>query len=187
MKKILFCLAAVLTLFAASCTSCRQEAPAKGYDYDWTVIADYDYIASQYKEFQFLEADVLFDTTINDTTAYVESIRTVFQCGDTCVMIVHNPGFITDTVMKVNDRWMECMPMDARNAVTLDSCLKIIADYRDSLNTRAMTFRRVLAPPFPENGQYIFGVGALVVDSKTGEIVDWNDKAKESGLKSEKK
>ena len=37
-----------------------------------------------------------------------------------------------------------------------------------------MTFRRVLAPPFPENGQYIFGPGLLVVDAATGEIVDWD-------------
>ena len=51
--------------------------------------------------------------------------------------------------------------------------LAIIELYRCELPTRAVTFRRPLAPPFPKNGQWIIGVGLLFIDGETGEI--WND------------
>ncbi len=177
-KSILCIFLMAIALMFTSCNSCTKPAPGPepvvaGYNYDSTVCADYDYIASQYPVFYFYEADVVFDTTIDDMNAYVESIQTVFQIEDTCIIFRHNPDFTTDTLI-VQDHWMECMPMDARNAVNFDSCMAIIAPYRLGLVTKYMTFRRVLAPPFPENGQYIFGPGFLVVDAKTGEIVDWD-------------
>lgn len=172
-----------LCLMFSACNCCNSnncdnpstpEEVTTGYDYDEVVIADYDYIASQYPGFNFYEADVVFDTAVAIPTAHVVAIQTVFQVNDTCIMIQHNEDMTTDTVI-VNDYWMECMPMNARNAVDFDSCMIIIEPYRAVLNNRRMTFRRVLAPPFPENGQYIFGPGLLVVDAATGAIVDWNE------------
>ena len=173
-----------LCLMFSACSGCNSnnngnntpepEVVTTGYNYDEVVIADYDYIASQYPGFNFYEADVVFDTAVAIPTAHVVAIQTVFQVNDTCIMIQHNEDMTTDTVI-VNDYWMECMPMNARNAVDFDSCMIIIEPYRAVLNNRRMTFRRVLAPPFPENGQYIFGPGLLVVDAATGEIVDWDD------------
>lgn len=165
-------LMALCMLFGA-CTGCSNTPEPKGYNYDEVVTADYDYIASQFPGFNFYEADVVFDTAVACPDAYIKAIRTVFQINDTCILICHNEDMTTDTQI-VNDYWLECMPMNARNAVNFDSCMKIIEPYRADLNNCRMTFRRVLAPPVPENGQYIFGPGLLVVDAATGEIVDWD-------------
>ena len=187
MKKILICgLMAMFAIFAVSCNSCHRDNPEpKGYNYDEIVKGDYDYIASQFQDFKFYEADVVFDTAVAIPDAYIVAIQTVFQVNDTCIRIRHNDDFTTDTLFD-NDYWLECMPMNAYNAVNFDSCMTIIEPYRGKLNNCRMTFRRVLAPPFPENGQYIFGPGLLVVDAATGEIVDWdNNGVKVTGLKSE--
>lgn len=178
MKKItsIFCilLFAFCMMFTA-CNSCSKPTPepVQGYNYDEVVVADYDYIASQYPDFKFYEVDVVFDTAVANPNAYIKALQTVFQVNDTCIRIRHNEDFTTDTLV-VQDYWLECMPMNARNAVNFDSCMSIIEPYRDKLNNCRMTFRRILAPPFPENGQYIFGPGLLVVDAATGEIVDWD-------------
>ena len=185
MKKIfMYALTAMVAMLAASCTSCHRTDPVdNGLNYDSVVIADYDYIASQYNDFKYYETDVEYDSILCiEGAPVINYIKNVYQYKDTCIQIEHWKDGKTDTTI-VNDYWLECMPMNARNAVNYDSCMNIISSQRGSLRTRAMTFRRVLAPPFPENGQYIFGVGVLVVDSKTGEIIDWNDEAKESGLK----
>lgn len=176
MKKFLTIFIMAICMIFASCNSCHRtdSTPvAQGYDYDAVVVEDYDYIASQYADFNFYEVDVVFDTAVAVPEAYVKALQTVFQVKDTCIIIRHNEDYTSDTLI-VNDYWLECMPMNARNAVNFDSCMTIIAPYRDQLNNCRMTFRRVLAPPFPENGQYIFGPGLLVVDAATGEIVDWD-------------
>lgn len=176
MKKFLTIFIMAICMIFASCNSCHRTDPtpvAQGYDYDAVVVEDYDYIASQYADFNFYEVDVVFDTAVAVPEAYVKALQTVFQVKDTCIIIRHNEDYTSDTLI-VNDYWLECMPMNARNAVNFDSCMTIIAPYRDQLNNCRMTFRRVLAPPFPENGQYIFGPGLLVVDAATGEIVDWD-------------
>lgn len=189
MKKIfIYTLIAMMAVLGTSCNSCRHQAEPTDFvlNYDETVIGDYDCIASQYDSFYFYEADVLFDSILSvEGNRTVISIHTVFQCGDTCIEITHADGK-TDTT-RTPGFYCECMPMDARNAVGFDSCMLIIESYRQNLNTRAMTFRRVLAPPFPKNGQYIFGAGILVVDSKTGEIVDWDSKAVKNPTMSPKK
>ena len=176
MKKIRNILAIfmmALCMVFASCNSCTKPTPVQGYDYDKVVVEDYDYIASQYPDFKFYEVDVVFDTAVANPDAYIKALQTVFQVNDTCIRIQHNEDYTTDTLYELG-YWMECMPMNARNAVNFDSCMSIIEPYRDTLNNCRMTFRRVLAPPFPENGQYIFGPGLLVVDAATGEIVDWD-------------
>lgn len=189
MKKIFILgLMAFVAMLGVSCNSCHRTDPTpepKGYNYDEIVKADYDYIASQFQDFKFYEADVVFDTAVAVPDAYIIAIQTVFQVNDTCIRIRHNDDFTTDTLID-NDYWLECMPMNAYNAVDFDSCMTIIEPYRGKLNNCRMTFRRVLAPPFPENGQYIFGPGLLVVDAATGEIVDWdNNDVKASCLESE--
>lgn len=176
MKKItsLFCiLMLVCCMLFTACNCCSKSTPEQGYNYDKVVVEDYDYIASQYPEFKFYEVDVVFDTAVANPNAYIKTLQTVFQVNDTCIVIRHNDDMTTDTIV-VQDYWLECMPMNVRNAVNFDSCMSIIEPYRGKLNNCRMTFRRVLAPPFPENGQYIFGPGLLVVDAATGEIVDWD-------------
>lgn len=179
MKKIRNILAIfmmALCMVFASCNSCTKTTPEPefaGYNFDEVTVSDYDYIASQYPDFKFYEVDVVFDTAVANPDAYIKALQTVFQVNDTCIIIRHNEDMTADTIM-VQDYWMECMPMNARNAVNFDSCMSIIEPYRDRLNNCRMTFRRVLAPPFPENGQYIFGPGLFVVDAATGEIVDWD-------------
>lgn len=188
MKKItsLFCiLMMAFCLFFSSCNSCSKDVPAVGYDFDKVVQSDYDYIASQYEDFKFYEVDVLYkDILSNEGTPEIVSIKTVFQVGDTCVQFMHNDG--KDDTTYVQGYWLECMDMNAYNAVNYDSCMRIVEPYRSELETRALTFRRVLAPPFPENGQYIFGTGILVVDSKDGHIERWDNKVPTATLSDEK-
>ena len=186
MKKITSFLGIMLIALCMMFSSCgcfnhndnNNDTPVEtvGYNYDEVVRADYDYIASQYGDtvFHFYEVDVLYKDLLSvDGEPEIESIKTVFQCGDTCIMILHSHGE-NDTVY-VNDWYMECMDMSAYNVVTYDSCMNIIKPYRPHLNTKALTFRRVLAPPFPENGQYIFGTGILVVDSNDGHVEQWDN------------
>ncbi len=131
MKKNLssiFCvlLMAFCMLFAA-CNGCSKPTPEPvlGYNYDEVVVADYDYIASQYPGFNFYEVDVVFDTAVANPNAYIKALQTVFQINDTCIVIRHNYYMTTDTIM-VQDYWLECMPRNARNALDFDSCMTII-------------------------------------------------------------
>jgi len=148
-----------------------KPVAALTYDYDKVVIEDYDWIASQYKIFRFLEVDAMFDKLLTEEgDINVMSIRTIFQVGDTCIMIEHPEGYVDSMpiITKENDYWMECGVINARNAVTLDSCMKLIEPYRCMLPTRHLTFRRLIGPPFPEHGEFIFGNGMLFVDAATG-------------------
>lgn len=179
MKKItsLFCimLLALCMMFSA-CTGCSNTEPTEGYNFDKVVQADYDYVASQYKDFHFYEVDVLYKDILSaETTPEIVSIKTVFQVGDTCIQFMHKDG--KDDTTYTEGWYLECMDMNAYNAINYDSCMSIVEPYRSELKTRALTFRRVLAPPFPENGQYIFGTGILVVDSKDGHIERWDENA----------
>lgn len=176
----------MVAMLGVSCASCHRTDPVEnGLNYDSVVIGDYDYIASQYNDFKYYETDVTFDSVLFvEGTPVINYIKNVFQYKDTCIQIMHWNDGKTDTLVN-RDYWMECMPMNARNAVNYDSCMSLITDYRAKLRTRALTFRRVLAPPFPESGQYIFGPGILVVDAATGEITSWEEDVNESGLKSE--
>lgn len=188
MKKITSILCIFLMAFCmlfSACTGCSNNTnQPTGYNYDEVVKADYNYIAGQYADFRFYETDVLFvDILSNEGTPEIGSIQTVFQCGDTCIRIIHNDQG-TDTIYEYG-HWMECMPMNAYNMVDYDSCMHIIEPYRSDLNTRALTFRRILAPPFPENGQYIFGRGILIVDAGDGHVESWTNETQESMLSTE--
>lgn len=173
-----------LCMMFSACTGCNSnnngnntpepEVVTAGYNYDSVVRADYDYIASQHKFFRFYEVDVIYkDLLTQEGEPEIISIKTVFQCGDTCIQFLHNEGM--EDTLYIADYYLECQDMSAYNAVTYDSCMSIIAPYRHELKTRALTFRRILAPPFPENGQYIFGTGILVVDSNDGHIERWDE------------
>lgn len=171
----------VCTLFMTSCNSCKREAPPenitglRGYDFDKVVIEDYDYVGSQYESFEFREATGVFDTTIDITgERTVVAIQTVFQVKDTCIIFVHDKGCYGQKpdVYYYNDYYMECQAMNARNAYNLQDCMNAIESYRPQLKTRYVTMRRILAPPFPENAQFIFGRGLLIFDCVSGEIED---------------
>ena len=165
-----------ICILFASCDRCSKPTQDifTGYNYDKVVQSDYDYISSQYDDFHFYEVDVLYkDILSSDCIPEIISIKTVFQCNDTCIMFIHSSG--QDDTTYTQGWYLECMDMTAYNAVNYDSCMRIIEPFRSELNTRALTFRRILAPPFPKNGQYIFGTGILVVDGVTGEIERWNN------------
>lgn len=167
-------LAAVLSFSTVSCSSCRNgevkptEPVELVYDFNQTIIEDCDWIASQYETFRFLEADAEFDCFVSDSTPNVISVRTVFQVGDTCIMINHLENDTVPVITKENDYWMECMAINARMPISLDSALKIAEPYKEMLNTRRLTLRKLVGPPFPEHSEYIFGNGKLFIDSHTG-------------------
>lgn len=185
MKKIIsaicmLMLAVMLTFSTVSCSSFsnnRDAAPTDTvelfYDYNQTLIEDFDWVASQYEAFRFLEADAVFDTIVSETEhPNVVSITTIFQVEDTCITIEH-PEDMRDSlpiITKINDIWMECMAINARTPVTLDSVLKIADPYKEMLNTRMLTLRRLVGPPFPEHAEYIFGNGILFIDAVTGDV-----------------
>ncbi len=188
MKKVfIYGIMAMFALFGTSCSCNRESQPVfSGYNYDEVVCADYDFVASQYDDFKFYEVDVIFDTTLNiEGNRYIYGIATVFQAKDTCVIIEHENGN-EPVVTKVNDFWAGCSEMDVNPPVTFDSCMLIIDTLRSNLNTRYMTYRRILAKPFPKNGQYIFGCGLIGVDGVTGELVKFDANFQESGFKSDK-
>lgn len=178
MKKFLSIIMMALCMCFVACNGHKKKAAdgfiSEGYNYEQVVKADYDFIAGKYSDFRFYEVDVLFkDVLCNEGTPEIISIRTVFQCNDTCIMFLHSHG--EEDTTYVQGYWLECMDMSAYNAVTYDSCMTIIEPYRHNMYTRALTFRRVLAPPFPEHGQYIFGKGVVVVDSYDGHVESWID------------
>ena len=200
MKKIFCLLMGVVMLALASCTSCKHDPvdPVfEGYNFDEVVVTDYDYIASQHEHFIFRSAEARFDSVLStDYENRINYVGTAFQCGTIVNMIFHTAdtnklnqiiGFI-DTIgtwkeytidtndvdyrlhLQFKDAILECGELNARNPVTFDSCMKIIEPYRDRLHTRALTLRRFIDPRLPENGQYIFGPGILIVDVITGEV-----------------
>ena len=181
MKKIFNLIAIIMMVFAfTACNSCdRGNVPPQdpevvcGYNYDSVVVGDYDYLASQYKRFLFYEVDVVFDTLLNaGVEPNIISIGTVFQVGDTCIMILHNEGEYDKEpeIVKECDHWMECSDMTARNPIMYDSCMALAKPYMCNIPTRKLTFRKRVGPPFPKHGEYIFGNGYLFVESHTGEI-----------------
>ena len=204
MKKVFYLLMSVVMFAFASCTSCKHdpvEPVFNGYDFDEVVINDYDYIASQHEHFAFREAEARFDSVLsmsNDNT--INYVGTTFQCDEIVNMIFHTPdtarlnGFIkfaesietwkqwtidTNDVdyrmhLQFKDVVIECGELNARNPITFDSCMKIVEPYREQLHTRALTLRRFIDPRLPENPQYIFGTGVVIVDVITGEVGDLN-------------
>lgn len=204
MRKVFYFLMSVVMLAFASCTSCKHdpvEPVFNGYDFDEVVINDYDYIASQHEHFAFREAEARFDSVLsmsNDNT--INYVGTTFQCDEIVNMIFHTPdtarlnGFIkfaesietwkqwtidTNDVdyrmhLQFKDVVIECGELNARNPITFDSCMKIVEPYREQLHTRALTLRRFIDPRLPENPQYIFGTGVVIVDVITGEVGDLN-------------
>lgn len=167
-----------VALLATTLVSCHQKkteqlTSIQGYDFDKVVVEDYDFVASQYQQFFFYEADAVFnDVLSSDGDHYITSVKTIFQVGDTCIMIEHLDGQYEDEpiINYIAGHWMECMEMNARNKVSFSHCMDIHQDKIKELRTRYMTMRRILAPPFPENAQYIFGKGLMIVDAQTGEI-----------------
>ena len=87
--------------------------------------------------------------------------------------------------LQFNDAVIECGEMNARNPISFDSCMKIIGPYSDQIHTRALTLRRFINSRLPENTQYIFGTGVVIVDAITGEVgylKECNDTILEPGM-----
>ena len=202
LKSILCISMMALSMLFAACNSCSKPTPEPepvfaGYNFDNTVIGDYDYIASQEEMFMFRTAEVRFDSTLTkECENQINYVVTWFQCGHYVNMIFHTPDtnrmkeimeFIdmisTDKSYKIdtnetdfrvhlrfNDAILECGEINARNPITFDSCMKIVEPYKDQLRTRVITLRKFIDPRLPENPLYIFGNGILTVDAVTGEV-----------------
>lgn len=178
--KLFLLIAAVFSMVTfTSCNGCSKEKEnpsdsiptvVESLDVQALMISDYDYIASQYESFFFYEGDVHFDQTLDSSDAVVDAFRTIFQVEDTCIAIDHRLGGIDDTT-KVLGIYVGCADLNPRVPVDFDSCMTIVAADRASLPTQFVTFRRLLAPPFPEHGWWIFGKGIYAIDSYSGEQV----------------
>lgn len=178
-QMLLIVAAMLMTVSFSSCKSCSSEkqiipidttsVDADELNVQNILIADYDYIAGQYKTYHFYEADIHFDMTIDNDEAAVDAVRTIFQVGDTCIAFEHYVG-CTDTLM-VLGHWGGCSDLNPRMPVSFDSCMTLVNDIRGDLKTQFVTFRRILAPPFPKHGWWIFSNGKYAIDSYTGESV----------------
>lgn len=177
-QKFMAIILAITVIFAmASCTNHNKKAPEPttkgGYEYDSVVTQDYNTVNDMYVAFRFLEVDAEFkDLLTENPNPEVTYIRTVFQHGDTCIIIEHpkNAYDQEPIITKVNNHWLGCADMGGTRPISLDSCLSIIKPYTNNLPTRHLTFRRIMGPPFPMHGEYIFGHGLLFVDCHTGAI-----------------
>ena len=187
--QMLLLVVTIVTMFSfTSCKSCSREEPVlidttsvvcNELNVQEIMVSDYDYISSQYKTFHFFEADIHFDQTIDNEDAMVDAVRTIFQVEDTCIAIDHRPG-LTDTMCVVG-HWAGCSDLNPRVPVDFDSCMTLVGDIRGDLKTQFVTFRRILAPPFPKNGWWIFSNGKYAIDAYTGKSVDMNNEF-ENGL-----
>lgn len=190
-----------LCMVFASCNSCTKPTPEPvfaGYNFDEVTIADYDYIASQEQDFVFRTVEARFDSVLTqECDNKINYINTWFQCGPMVNMIFHTPDTnrvnsimefyesisteksykidTTDVDFKIHlifhDNIIECGEINARNPITFDSCMTIVAPIKDQLYTRVLTIRRFLDPRMPENPMYIFGQGNVMVDVITGELM----------------
>jgi hypothetical protein len=173
------------------------EPVFSGYNFDEVIASDYDYIASQFDHFFFRTAEARFDSVLAKSDCNtLNYVGTTFQCGHHVHQFFHTTDTIrlkklveyaemistwkewsidtteVDYVMylEFEDAVLECGELNARNPITFDSCMKIIEPVRNELYTKALTLRRFLDPREPENAQYIFGTGNVIVDVITGEI-----------------
>jgi len=176
MKKIIgfLMMALIVALVIPGCTPKVEPTEPQGYDYNTVIAADYNYVDSLYDETVFYEVQVKFDTMLDMTdTPYIEYIMSVFQYKDTVILITHKPGeYDKEPVIElINDYWLEDAECTPLVPVRLDSALTILRTTGPIPATQYVTFRRPLAPPFPEGGQYIFGKGLVVIDGTTGDIL----------------
>lgn len=169
-----------------------------GYNFDEIVTTDYDYIAGTHEKFYFREVESRFEDVLSQCKgkSKVNYIATWFQCGPNVNMIFHTPdtnmmndimefigsiktekSFTIDTNdvdfrvhLIFHDNILECGEIYARNPITFDSCMNLVKPCKDQLHTRALTLRKFLDPREPENPQYIFGSGVVMVDAITGEV-----------------
>ena len=172
MKKILFAFVCALALFATACTSCHHDTPEPAaFNFEQTLANDMDSVIAMFPEAVFYESEIEFAAPLSDTAAYkIHSLLNVFQCKDTCIRISYDENY-NRTIELINDYWLEDMPACAYVSITLDSAIAIAKDNLGKMpNTRFVTLRRPLAPPFPECASYIFGRGLIFVDACDGTV-----------------
>lgn len=169
-------LIAAAVLAIPSCTrNGKGDTPTQkaGYNYDSVVTSDYNTVKDMYTAFRFLEVDAEFQDLVSDNpNPTVTYIRTVFQHGDTCIIIEHpkNAFDREPEITKTHDHWLGCADMAGERPISLDSCMTIVKPYAKDLPTRHLTFRRIMGPPFPMHAEYILGHGLLFVDCRTGAV-----------------
>lgn len=185
-KVFLMAMLAMVSMSLVSCNSCSNEKDDNNVitslNFDSIVRADYEQMCSNVNGDSpedgtvFYEAQVWFDTTIDNDFANVVKIMTVFQYKDTCTQIFHTliNGVQVDSVATINDFWLEDMTTTPYNTISFDSALIIARKSGNDMYGCMAVMRRPLFPPFPEENYYIFGsmMESVCVDSKDGHLVE---------------
>ena len=140
-----------------------------GYDYDAVVESDYKAMVSEYKDVQFYEVDVTMNEGFNEGGNYIVFIRTIFQRGDTCIMITHGPEDyegVPDTTRTLGI-WKGCDNITPNSCIQWFDMIFILAPVRNRINSQYVSYRQPHDMIMPV---YIIGNGKAVVDGLNGEM-----------------
>lgn len=149
-------------------------SPTTGFDFEKVLTLDAEYAFANSESPVFYEAQVLLDGYVDAATELnVVEVKTVFQSYAEPLVITIMRGGKDAVVEKLNDYWLECVPIKLPTALTLkDAITKLNEANIVKPHSKVVTLRNPLGP-WQRNPQFIFGqvgTGFVAVDAKTGEV-----------------
>lgn len=141
-----------------------------GIDVNETIQNDYTLINDS--NVVFYESQItLSDKLDSNYVANVENVINIFQLNDTSYQCIHSlvDGVANDTIIKVNDYWMEDAKIDFFKIIPFQLALDAVANSQLYPNVHIVTLRSPLGPNVG-NPFYIFGQ-VTSVDGITEEVM----------------
>lgn len=141
-----------------------------GIDVNTTIATDYAAINDS--NAVFYESQITLENVLDSTySATVVNVVNIFQLADTSYQFIHElkDSVVVDSVVKVNDFWMEDCNINFMSIIPLSIALDAVANSTLYPNVHVITLRSPLGPNVT-NPYYIFGK-VTSVDAVTEEVM----------------
>lgn len=146
-------------------SSCKPDEPTVVFEnaitienFNQKLVEDYNKVLAVDSTALLYESMIDFDTTVDNGDVKIDIVQNVIQAHDTCYMFVHT-AVGGDSLVKVNDYWMECIKIDPTKVISLDSALTRLqmADLPKPKSNKCV-LRYILGPnSLKEHPCYYFG------------------------------
>lgn len=141
-----------------------------GIDVNETI--EQDYTAINDSDVLFYESQITLSNVLDSNyVADVKSVTNVFQLRDTSYQFIHEivDGVQTDSVIKINDYWLEDQKINFKQVIPFGIALDAVANSQLYPDVHIITLRAPLGPNVT-NPFYIFG-RVTSVDACTEEVM----------------